>query len=420
MFLDEVKIFVASGKGGDGIVHFRREKYVPHGGPDGGDGGNGGNVVMEASHTLSTLSRFRHQRRFNAQDGRKGGGSNKTGASGKDVVIKVPCGTIVYNEESGDVLADLVDDGEQIVLLRGGKGGRGNARFASSRNQAPRMAERGEPGEERWLNLELRLIADVGIIGMPNAGKSTLLAAVTNARPKIAAYPFTTLQPNLGVADLDIDAQLVLADIPGLIEGAHEGIGMGFAFLRHIQRTQVLIHVIDGSALDPIADFSQVNAELALFDEGLIKKPQLIALNKTDLPGVTEIWPDLKKEFSDLGYKVFAISALARNGLKPLLWAAYHAREEVEIDPLEEEIPVYKLEDDPEVFEISREMDGAWRVVGKAVERAAAMTYWEYDEAVRRFHRILEHLGVHEALEEAGVQPEDTVRIGEYELEWQD
>jgi len=420
MFLDEVRIFITSGKGGNGIVHFRREKYVPLGGPDGGDGGAGGSVVIEALSTLSTLSKFRHQRRFKAQEGRKGGGSNKTGASGKDVVIQVPCGTIVYDDETGDVLADLVDHGERIVLSKGGRAGRGNARFATSRNRAPRMAERGEPGEERWLKLELKLIADVGIVGMPNAGKSTLLAAVTNARPKIAAYPFTTLQPNLGVADLDVDAQLILADIPGLIEGAHEGVGMGFAFLRHIQRTRVLIHIIDGNALDPLADFSQVNSELALFDESLTEKPHLVAVNKMDLPGVTEMWPEMQKEFKNLGYETYDISALTRTGLKPLLWAAYHAREKVRVEPSEDAVPVYRLDEDPEVFEITREEDGAWRVVGKAVERAAAMTYWEYDEAVRRFHRILEHLGIEKALNSAGAQPGDTVYIGEHKLEWQD
>jgi len=420
MFLDEVKILITSGKGGDGIVHFRREKYVPHGGPDGGDGGDGGNVMVEALSTLSTLSKFGHQKRFEAQDGRRGGGSNKTGKRGKDVVIQVPCGTIIYDEESGDILADLVDHGERIIIARGGRAGKGNARFATSRNRAPRMAERGEPGIEQWLKLELRLIADVGIVGLPNAGKSTLLAAVTNARPKIAAYPFTTLQPNLGVADLDVDAQLILADIPGLIEGAHEGVGMGFAFLRHIQRTRVLIHVIDGYALDPVADFSQVNAELALFDECLTEKPQFVAVNKMDLPGVTDMWPEIQKEFKNLGYEAFDISALTRTGLKPLLWAAYHAREKVIVEPSDDEIPVYRLEDDPDVFEITREEDGAWRVVGKAVERAAAMTYWEFDEAVRRFQRILEHLGVEEALKSAGAQSGDTVRIGEYELEWQD
>jgi GTP-binding protein len=420
MFLDEARIFVSSGKGGDGVVHFRREKYVPRGGPDGGDGGKGGDVIAEADENLSTLIKFRQQKRFKAEDGRPGGGSNKTGASGDDIVIKVPCGTLIYDDETGNLIADLVEQGQQIILFKGGKPGRGNARFATSRNRAPRMAERGEPGEEGWLKLELKLIADVGIIGVPNAGKSTLLAAVTNARPKIASYPFTTLTPNLGVANLDIDAQLILADIPGLIEGAHEGLGMGFNFLRHIQRTQVLIHLVDGTSADPVADFSQVNSELALFDQNLAEKTQIVAVNKMDLPSVSEAWPGLEMAFKKLGFKPFAISALARTGLEPLLWAAYHAREEVEQEPVEAEVPVYRFDEDPEAFEITREPDGAWRVQGKSIERAAAMTYWEYDEAVRRFQKVLEHLGVEQALKEAGTRNGDTVRIGEYELEWQD
>jgi GTP-binding protein len=280
------------------------------------------------------------------------------------------------------------------------------------------MAEKGEPGEERWLRLELRLIADVGIIGVPNAGKSTLLSAVTNARPKIASYPFTTLAPNLGVAELDVDAHLVLADIPGLIEGAHQGVGLGFAFLRHVQRTRVLIHLVDGSSQDPIADFSQVNAELALFDEALKAKPQIVAVNKMDLPSVRQVWRDLEDRFIGLGYRPYPVSALARTGLKELLWEAYRARQQVEEEPLVEEVPVYAPQEDPKAFEVLREPDGAWRIRGKAVERAAAMTYWDYDEAVRRFQRVLEHLGVEEALRAAGAKSKDTVRIGEYELEW--
>jgi GTP-binding protein len=420
MFLDEARIHVSSGRGGNGIVHFRREKYVPRGGPDGGDGGRGGDVIVVADENLSTLTRFRQKKRFKAEDGKSGGGSNKTGASGADIMIRVPCGTLIYADETENLVVDLLENGQQFVLCKGGRPGRGNARFATSRNRAPRIAERGEPGEERWLKLELRLIADVGIIGVPNAGKSTLLAAVTNARPKIAPYPFTTVTPNLGVAELDVDAQLVLADIPGLIEGAHEGLGMGFAFLRHIQRTQVLIHLVDGASMNPLADFSQVNSELALFDQNLATKPQIVAINKIDLPSVAETLPSLEKEFKKLGYKPLAISALARTGLETLLWAAYHAREEIEDETARIEIPVYKAEEDPQNFEITRDPDGAWRVRGKSVERAAAMTYWEYDEAVRRFQKILERIGVDQALKEAGTQNGDTVRIGEYELEWQD
>ena len=420
MFIDEAKIIVASGKGGDGIVHFRREKYVPHGGPDGGSGGKGGDVILVVSPILNTLFKFRHQKRFIGKPGKRGGGSNKTGANGADVEINVPPGTMVFDDETGVQIGDLTEADQRLIVCYGGKAGKGNARFATSRNQAPRIAERGEPGEERALRLELKLIADIGIVGAPNAGKSTLLAAVTKARPKIGAYPFTTLQPNLGVADLDTNVQLILADIPGLIEGAHEGVGLGFTFLRHIQRTQVLIHLIDGSSSDPVADFSQLNTELALFDDKLATKSQIVAINKMDLPEVKDRWETLKANFIQLGFDPYPISALARTGLEPLLWAAYHAREQEDVESESEEIPVYRVEADPNEFTIRRDPDGAWRVEGKAVERAAAMTYWDYDEAVRRFQRILEHLGVDSALREANAKVGETVRIGEYELEWHD
>jgi GTP-binding protein len=316
------------------------------------------------------------------------------------------------------LMGDLIDPDQRLSVGRGGRGGRGNARFATARNQAPRMAEKGEPGEERILQLELRLIADVGIIGVPNAGKSTLLAAVTNATPKIAEYPFTTLHPNLGVAHLDDEVELVLADIPGLIEGAHAGTGLGFTFLRHIQRTRVLIHLLDGSSPDPWADFSQINSELSLFDPGLAQKPQVVALNKIDLPQVRERVDVLKERFLDNGLKLHLVSALSREGLRELLFEAYHLLTLAAEHQEESELPVYRLETDPSEFAITREDDGAWRVSGEAVERAAKMTYWEYDEAVRRFQRILEHLGVEQALNEVGISNGDTVRIGEYELEW--
>jgi GTP-binding protein len=252
MFIDEARIHAISGKGGDGIVHFRREKFVPHGGPDGGDGGRGGDIIFEVKKTLNTLAAFQHQQKFKAENGKKGGGNNKTGRSGEDLIIFVPPGTIVYDDTTGDMVGDLIAHGEQLNVLQGGRAGRGNARFASSRNQVPRVAEKGEPAREQLLRLELRLLADIGIVGVPNAGKSTLLAAATNAKPKIAAYPYTTLEPNLGVAVLDYEHTLVLADIPGLIEGAHIGIGLGHEFLRHIQRTRVLIHLLDGQAEHPL------------------------------------------------------------------------------------------------------------------------------------------------------------------------
>jgi GTP-binding protein len=421
MFFDEARIFVASGRGGNGVVHFRREKYVPLGGPDGGDGGKGGDVILEVSPTLNTLSAFRRRRRFRADDGGHGGGNKKSGRNGTDKVIHVPPGTVVRDEHSGELLGDLIQPSQRMVVCNGGRGGRGNARFATSRNQAPRVAEKGEPCQERWLLLELRLIADIGIVGVPNAGKSTLLAAVTNARPKIADYPFTTLQPNLGVAELDDEVTLVLADIPGLIEGAHAGEGLGFAFLRHIQRTRVLIHLIDGSSADPLADFSQVNTELALFDERLPQKPVLVAVNKLDLPDVKTRWSDLESQFNQRGYDPLPISALAREGLRELLYKAHAALQKAESpEVMHEELPVYRPEPDPTEFEVSRETDGGWRVSGVAIERAAHMTYWEYDEAVRRFQRLLERMGVEDALRQAGAKSGDSVRIGEYELEWLD
>ncbi len=420
MFLDEARIHVTSGRGGDGVVHFRREKYVPRGGPDGGDGGQGGDVIFEVDPRKNTLGAFRHNIHLRADDGSRGGGQNKTGARGDDEIAYVPPGTVVKSERTGEILGDLVEPGQRLIVARGGRGGRGNARFASSRNQAPRIAERGEPGEERWLLLELRLLADVGIIGVPNAGKSTLLAAVTSAKPKIADYPFTTLEPNLGVAELDRDTTIVLADIPGLIEGAHEGVGLGFKFLRHIQRTRALIHLIDGTSENPIADYSQINSELVLFDERLAEIPQLVTINKIDLPEVSDRLPALKAEFGKLGIEPYAISALSRIGLRPLLLASNEILQTHPLEYAQEDLPVYRPEADPGEFEITRETDGSWRVSGKAIERAAAMTYWEYEEAVRRFQRLLVRLGVEDALREAGIRSGDTVRIREHELEWED
>jgi GTP-binding protein len=264
MFIDEATLLTQSGKGGDGVVHFRREKYIPRGGPDGGDGGRGGDVIIKVKLTLNTLYEFHHKQRFIAKDGERGSKSNRTGRSAENLIIYVPPGTVIYNNDNGQVIADLVAEDQEIMICKGGRGGRGNARFANSREQTPRIAEKGEPGQEMTIKLELKLIADVGIIGVPNAGKSTLLAAITNAKPKIADYPFTTIEPNLGVAALDDDNTLVLADIPGLIEGAHSGSGLGFEFLRHIQRTRVLVHLLDGLADNPIIDYAQINSELAL------------------------------------------------------------------------------------------------------------------------------------------------------------
>ena len=420
MFIDEARIQVISGKGGDGVVHFRREKYIPFGGPDGGDGGRGGDIVLEVKPTLNTLAAFQHKLTFKAQDGAKGGGNNQTGRSAENLVVLVPPGTLVYDDTNDELLGDLVESGEQLVICRGGRGGRGNSRFANSRNQAPRTAERGEPGQERSLRLELRLIADVGIVGVPNAGKSTFLSAVSNAHPKIASYPFTTLEPNLGVAILDEENSLILADIPGLIEGAHQGIGLGHAFLRHIQRTRVLIHLLDGQAENPLMDYAQINSELALFDPELAHKPQVVVLNKIDLPDVQERWPQIEAALQKRGVeRPLAISGLQRKNLSEVLFRALHWLAEIPATTPAKEIPIYRLDTDPRAYTISHEPRG-WRVSGEAIVRAAAMTYWEYDESIRRFQRILKTLGIEDALRKAGVQEGDTVMIGEYELEWSD
>ena len=419
MFVDEADIEVRSGKGGDGIVHFHKEKYVNRGGPDGGDGGKGGDVVFRVNTHMNTLESFRHRSIFIAEDGKRGGVNNQTGRSASDLVIDVPPGTMVTNQQTGDMLFDLLEEGDEFVACPGGRGGRGNPRFANARNQAPRIAEKGEPGQELLLHLELKLIADIGIIGMPNAGKSSLLAAVTNAKPKIANYPFTTLIPNLGVAVLDDEVVLVLADIPGLIEGAHTGLGLGDTFLKHIQRTKVLIHMLDGMAEDPLADYAQINTELSLFDPELGQKPQVVALNKIDMPEVAERMEEIEKAFKKKGIPLHKVSALARKNLKEILWKAHQELldlPEIEVEP---ELPVYRPEAKEAAFELQRIPNG-WQIVGQAIERAAAMTYWEYFESVRRFHRILESMGIEQALLDAGIEEGDRIVIGEYELVWSD
>jgi len=420
MFIDQVNIHVRSGKGGDGMVHFRREKYEPRGGPDGGDGGKGGDVIFEVKATLNTLSAFRQNEKFAADDGKNGGSSQKTGHGGKDLIVYVPPGTVVYDAETGDLLGDLTTPGQRLAICKGGRGGRGNQHFATSRNQAPRTAERGEPHEEKLLRLELKLIADIGIIGLPNAGKSTLLSALTNAKPKIGDYPFTTLEPNLGVAKIDEDTTAVLADIPGLIEGAHDGAGLGYDFLRHIQRTRVLIHLIDGLSPDPLADFSQINTELALFDPNLAKKSQIVALNKIDQPEVQARLKDVKADFKKKKVELLTLSATARTNTRDILIAAYQKLEETPGVEMEEALPVYKPEVDPNQFEVKREADGGWRVTGIAIERSAKMTFWEHDGSVRRFQKLMVKLGVDDALRKAGIQEGDTVYVGDFELEWQE
>jgi len=421
MFIDQVTIHVRSGKGGDGMVHFRREKFVPRGGPDGGDGGKGGDVIFEVKPTLNTLSSFRANQKFRAEDGVKGGPSQMTGRNGKDLIIHVPPGTVLFDADTGELIGDLTTPGEKLTMLKGGRGGRGNQHFATSRNQAPRTAEKGEPPEEKRIKLELKLIADIGLIGVPNAGKSTLLSVLTNAKPKIAPYPFTTLEPNLGVANIDDVTTVVLADIPGLIEGASQGAGLGHDFLRHIQRTRVLVHLLDGLSEDPVADYSQINSELSLFDPHLAKKPQIVALNKIDQPEVQERLTEIREKFRELKVELMTISALARTNTREVLIKAYQKLEEAPLpEVVDIPLPVYKPKEDPREFVVTREGTHEWRISGVAIERAASMTYWQHDGSVRRFQRIMQTLGVDDALRDAGVQEGDTVAVGEFELEWQE
>jgi GTPase len=417
VLFDEAKIFVQGGAGGNGAVSFRREKYVPYGGPNGGRGGKGADVYLAVDPGLNTLIKFKERIHWKAPAGENGRGKDQTGASGEDLSIPVPPGTVAYDADTGERVADLVEPGQRMLVARGGRGGRGNSSFVTPQNQAPRNAENGEPGEERWLRLELKLIADVGLIGLPNAGKSTLLSVISAARPKIADYPFTTLEPNLGVVVLDTNS-FVAADIPGLIEGAHAGAGLGHKFLRHIERTRLLVHLVDGTAEKPLQDFDTINSELALFSEQLARKPQMAVLNKMDVPEVRDKWPKLRAAWSAAGYEAFAISAVTGENVPALvnrIWVRL-----LELPPEEEieEEPVYRLPADERTFEIVREGE-AWRVSGVAIERAAIMTRWDLDESAARFQRILDALGISDALEEAGVKYGDLVRFGAVELEWQ-
>lgn len=421
MFYDRAKIYVKSGDGGDGMIGFRREKHVPFGGPSGGDGGEGGDIIFVGNRHMNSLVRFHRQVHYRAENGQHGSTKSKTGKSGVPLRIEVPTGTIIRNAETGELLADITEPGQEVVLLRGGRGGRGNIHFATSVNQAPRIAERGEPGEEMWLTLELKLIADVGIVGVPNAGKSTLLAVVSAARPKIADYPFTTLQPNLGVVELDDGETMVLADIPGLIEGAAGGAGLGHDFLRHVERTRVLIHLLDGAAREPLEEWAMINQELALYEVSLglalDKKPRLVVLNKIDLPDAVAWEPIIEEEVKKAGYPFTSISAVTGQGVREMLYQVKRLLDETPPPPPAAEQTVVIRPEEDEGFTIEREDDG-WRVRGKQIERIAAMTYFEFDTTLMRFQQVLRDLGITDALVEAGVQPGDTVYIGDEELEW--
>lgn len=419
--IDRTTLWVKAGDGGDGCVSFRREKFVPRGGPDGGNGGAGGNVYLVADPHLRTLERAAIQHRYEAGRGQHGRGGGMHGRKGEDVYVPVPVGTLVHRvEEDGSLtfLGDLDRPGKALLVARGGRGGLGNAAFATPTRQAPRFAQKGERGEECRLQLDLKLLADVGLVGMPNAGKSTLLSALTRARPKIADYPFTTLEPHLGVARVDRDHELVLADIPGLIEGAHEGKGLGLEFLRHVERTRALVHLVDGSRPDPLADYEVVNRELARAPGDLMTKPQVVAVNKLDLPEVRERRAEIASAFRRRGLEVAFISAATGEGTRELLlevWRRFFAV--APSRPQEAEEMEEALRREPR-FRVRRE-NGAFRVEGRDPVGLAEMMPLEVPEARREFWQRLRRMGVCSALRRAGARPGDEVRFGQLSLEWE-
>lgn len=417
MFADRARIIIKSGKGGDGHVSFRREKFVPNGGPDGGDGGKGGDIIFEVDEGLNTLTDYRHRRKFAAQAGEEGGKKNCHGKNGADLILKVPEGTVIKDAETGKVIADMSGDNKRQIILTGGRGGLGNQHYATSTMQAPKYAQPGGESIEIEVQLELKVIADVGLVGFPNVGKSTFLSRVTNAKPKIANYHFTTLNPNLGVVDLDGNG-FVIADIPGLIEGASEGIGLGHEFLRHIERTKVIIHMVDGASVegrDPLEDIKAINKELEAYDPAILDKPQVIAANKMDvcMEGSEEIIEKLRKEFEPKGIEVFSISAVSGQGVKELL---YHVQELLKTCP--EEVTVYEPEFDPalrffseEPFTVEVNEEGEYVVEGPRIEKMLGYTNIDSEKGFLFFQRFLKEQGILKQLEELGIEEGDTVRM---------
>jgi GTP-binding protein len=423
MFIDRAKIYVKAGDGGDGMSSFRREKFVPKGGPSGGDGGRGGDVVLVVDSSLNTLIDFRYKRKFKADSGEKGQTSNMFGRQADNLYVKVPPGTVVRDEATGEIIGDLTAEGQELVAAKGGRGGRGNARFVSSVHRAPTFAERGEPGDERNLLLELKVLADVGLVGYPSVGKSSLLARVSAAKPEIAAYHFTTLTPVLGVVSVREGQSFVLADIPGLIEGAHEGKGLGHDFLRHIERTRIIIHVLDVSGLegrDPIDDYHKINDELKLYSERLAARPQIVAANKMDLPEGRENYPRVAAYLAKEGREVFPVSAATGEGLPALLDRAVALLAEYKDEPAPAVDTVVYTAKPEEPFTIRRDDDGAYVVEGKEIEKLVAMTNFANDEALRRFQLAWRRLGIDADLKERGIQEGDTVRIRGAEFEFKE
>ncbi|WP_404444062.1 GTPase ObgE [Sutcliffiella horikoshii] len=425
MFVDQVKIYVKGGDGGNGMVAFRREKYVPDGGPAGGDGGKGADVILQVEEGLRTLMDFRYKRHFKATRGEHGMSKNQHGRNSEAMIVKVPPGTVVMDDDTKETLADLTVHGQQYVVAKGGRGGRGNSRFATPRNPAPEVAENGEPGQERYVVLELKVLADVGLVGFPSVGKSTLLSVVSAAKPKIAEYHFTTIVPNLGVVETEDSRSFVMADLPGLIQGAHEGVGLGHQFLRHIERTRVIIHVVDMGGLegrDPYEDYLTINEELKQYNMRLTERAQLVVANKMDMPDAEENLEIFKQQLGD-DVKVFPISALTRSGLRDLLYAVADELETAPEYPLYEEEAieqrvVYTHEKEELPFMITRDPDGAFVLSGEKLEKLFIMTNFNHEESIKRFARQLRGLGVDEALRERGAQDGDIVRLLKYEFEF--
>lgn len=426
MFIDEVSVYIKAGDGGNGIVAFRREKFVSMGGPAGGDGGAGGDVIFVVDEGLHTLMDFRYNRHFKAKSGVAGLSKDQHGKDAEALIVPVPPGTTVIDEDTNLVIADLIEHGQQMTIAKGGRGGRGNSRFATPKNPAPDMAENGAPGEEKNIKVELKLLADVGLVGFPSVGKSTLLSVVSAAKPKIADYHFTTLAPNLGVVETEDHRSFVMADLPGLIEGAHEGIGLGHQFLRHVERTRVIVHVIDMASIegkDPYDDYLKINAELVAYDENLLDRPQIIAANKMDMPGAEENLERFKEQLSP-DVPVYPISAFTKDGLRNILFAIADTFDAMPIlAPAEvdkSETVVYRHEKGEEPFKISRGPDGAFVLTGDEIEKLFKMTDFTRDEASQRFARQLRGMGVDESLREAGIVDGDTVRLLEFEFEFID
>ncbi|MFB1099123.1 MULTISPECIES: GTPase ObgE [Bacillaceae] len=426
MFVDQVKVFVKAGDGGNGLVAYRREKYVPLGGPAGGDGGNGGDVIFKVDEGLNTLMDFRYQRHFKAKRGENGMSKGQHGKNSEPLILPVPPGTLVRDEDTGEVIADLTKHEQEAVIAKGGRGGRGNSRFATPRNPAPDFAENGEPGVERNLQIELKLIADVGLVGFPSVGKSTFISVVSAAKPKIADYHFTTLAPNLGVVETQDQRSFVLADLPGLIEGAHEGIGLGHQFLRHVERTRVIVHVIDMASTegrDPYDDYVTINEELKKYNEDLTTRPQIIIANKMDIPEAEENLVVFKEKVpADID--VFPISAITRDGLQDVLYAIADKLDQIPKTekPVEEQTErvVYRFEESEKPFEITRDPDGAFVLYGEPIEKLFKMTDFNRDEAARRFSRQMRAMGVDEALRKRGAKDGDIIRLLELEFEFID